>query len=42
MVRGDRALLGGSWAAISGAIRKVAIVINHIRGRITILITNYP
>ena len=34
-------LLEGSWVVISGVISKVAIVITHIRGLITILI-NYP
>ena len=32
-------LLGGSWVVISGVIRRVTIVITHIRGLITLLIT---
>ena len=32
-------LLGGSWVAISGVISRVTIVITHIRGLITPLIT---
>ena len=33
------ALLGGSWVVISGVISRVTIVITHIRGLITPLIT---
>ena len=32
-------LLGASWVVLSGAISKVTIVITHIKGLITILIT---
>ena len=32
-------LLGGSWVVISGVISRVTIVITHIRGLITPLIT---
>ena len=34
-------LLGGSWGVISGVIRKVTIVITHIRGLITPLIPTH-
>ena len=34
-------LLGGSWVVISGAITRVTIVISHIRGLITRLITTH-
>ena len=34
-----RILLGGSWVVISGVISRVTIVISHIRGLITPLIT---
>ena len=34
-------LLGGSWAVISGVISRVTIVITHIRGLITPLITTH-
>ena len=34
-------LLGGSWVVISGAISKATVVVTHIRGLITILITTY-
>ena len=34
-------VLGGSWVVISGVISKVTIVITHIRGLITILITTH-
>ena len=40
-VLGLQALLGGSWGVISGVISKVTIVITHIRGRITPLITTH-
>ena len=33
--------LGGSWVVISGAICKVTIVITHLRGLITTLITTH-
>ena len=33
-------LLGGSWVVISGLISRVPIVITHIKGLITPLITN--
>ena len=33
------ALLGGSWVVISGGISRVTIVITHIRGFISLLIT---
>ena len=32
-------VLGGSWVVISGVISKVTIVMTHIRGLITLLIT---
>ena len=32
-------LLGGSWVVISGVISRVTILITHIRGLITLLIT---
>ena len=32
-------LLGGSWVVISRVISKVTIVVTHIRGLITVLIT---
>ena len=32
---------GGSWVVISGVISRVTIVITHIRGLITILITTH-
>ena len=35
------ALLGGSWVVISGVIIKVSIVITHIKGLITLLITTH-
>ena len=34
-------LLGGSWAVISGVLSRVTIVIAHIRGLITPLITTH-
>ena len=34
-------LLGGSWVVISGVISKVTIVMTHIWGLITILITTH-
>ena len=34
-------LLGGSWVVISGDISKVTIVIIHIRGLITPLVTTH-
>ena len=34
-------ILGGSWVVISGVIIKATLVITHIRGRITILITTH-
>ena len=34
-------LLGGSWVVISGVISKVTIVIIHIRGLITPLVTTH-
>ena len=36
-----RALLGGSWVAISGAISRVNKIITHIGGLITLLITTH-
>ena len=35
------ALLGGSWVVISGVISRVTILITHIRGLITLLITTH-
>ena len=32
-------LLGGSWVVVSGVISRVNILITHIRGLITLLIT---
>ena len=40
-VLGLQALLGGSWGVISGVISKVTIVITHIMGLITPLITTH-
>ena len=34
-------MLGGSWVVISGVISKVTIVITHIRGLITPLISTH-
>ena len=34
-------LLGGSWVVISGVITRVTIVITHINGLITLLITTH-
>ena len=34
-------LLGGSWVVISGVISRVTILITHIRGLITLLITTH-
>ena len=34
-------VLGGSWLVISGVIIKVTIVITHIKGLITLLITTH-
>ena len=34
-------LLGGSWVVISGVISRVTMVITHIRGLITLLITTH-
>ena len=34
-------VLGGSWAVISGVISRVTIVITHIGGLITLLITTH-
>ena len=34
-------LLGGSWVVISGVMSRVTIVIAHIRGLITPLITTH-
>ena len=34
-------VLGGSWVVISGVISRVTIVITHIRGRITPLLTTH-
>ena len=34
-------ILGGSWGVISGVIGKVTIVITHVRGLITPLITTH-
>ena len=36
-----RGLLGGSWAVISRVIFRVTIIITHIRGLITLLITTH-
>ena len=36
-----RPLIGGSWLVIRGVISKVTIVITHIRGLITLLITTH-
>ena len=36
-----RGLLGGSWAVISRGIFRVTIIITHIRGLITLLITTH-
>ena len=36
-----QALLGGSWVVISGVISRVTIIITHIRGLITLLITTH-
>ena len=33
--------LGGSWLVISGVLRKVTVLITHIRGLITPLITSH-
>ena len=33
--------LGGSWVVISGAISRVNILITHIRGSITLLVTTH-
>ena len=38
---GSRALLGGSWVVISGVIIRLTIVITHIRGLITPVITTH-
>ena len=38
MVQG---VLAGSWAVISGVIIRVTLVITHIRGFITLLITTH-
>ena len=35
------ALVGGSWVVISGAISRVTVVITHIRGLRTLLITTH-
>ena len=37
----DVGLLGGSWVVRSGVISRVTIVITHIRGLITPLITTH-
>ena len=37
----NRPTLGGSWVATSGVISRVTIVITHIRGLITLLITTH-
>ena len=34
-------LLGGSWVVISGVISRVTVIITHIRGLITLLITTH-
>ena len=34
-------LLGGSWVVIDGILRRVTILIHHIRGLITPLITTH-
>ena len=34
-------LLGGSWAVITGLIIRVTILISHIRGLVTPLITSH-
>ena len=36
-----RSLLGGSWVVISRVISRVTILIPHIRGLITLLITTH-
>ena len=36
-----QALLGGSWVVISGVISRVTLVLAHITGRITPLITTH-
>ena len=38
LLRGS-SLLGGSWVAINGVILRVTILISHIRGLVTPLIT---
>ena len=38
----SNSLLGGSWVVISRVISRVTILITHIRGLMTLLITNYP
>ena len=40
-VSGIRLLLGGSWVVVSRVISKVTILITHIRGLITLLITTH-
>ena len=34
-------LLGGSWVVVSGVIIRVTIVITHIKGLVTLLITTH-
>ena len=34
-------ILGGSWVVISGVISRVTVLITHIRGHITPLITTH-
>ena len=34
-------LLGGSWVVISGATLRVTIVITHVKGLITLLMTTH-
>ena len=34
-------LLGGSWTVVSGLISRVAILITHIRGLVSLLVTTH-
>ena len=37
----ERQVVGGSWVVISGVISRVTIIITHIRGLITPLVTTH-
>ena len=41
LYKDSRCILGGSWVVISGVISGVTVLITHIQGLITLLITTH-